>query len=152
LWEAVTHGANHEGPMSAVGRKGVSYYNSLGYVPYDVEINENAARTLEYAYDDFCIWKLGKALGKPDSEIDIYRQRSLNYKNLYDKDSGWMRGKNQNGNFQTPFNPYKWGDAFTEGNSLHYTWSVFHDVQGLMDLMGGKKKFIGKLDEVFDTA
>ena len=63
-----------------------------------------------------------------------------------------MRGKNQNGGFQAPFNPYKWGDAFTEGNSLHYTWSVFHDVQGLIDLMGGKKKFIAKLDEVFDTA
>ena len=152
LWKAVVHGAHHEGPVSAVGRKGVAYYNSIGYVPYDVGINENAARTLEYAYDDFCIWKLGKALGKPDSEIDIYRERSLNYKNLYDKQSGWMRGKNQNGSFQVPFNPYKWGDAFTEGNSLHYTWSVFHDVQGLIDLMGGKKKFIAKLDEVFDTA
>lgn len=152
LWQALIHGANNEGPVSAVGRKGVAYYNSIGYVPYDVGINENAARTLEYAYDDFCIWKLGKALGKPDSEIDIYRERSLNYKNLYDEQSGWMRGKNQNGGFQAPFNPYKWGDAFTEGNSLHYTWSVFHDVQGLIDLMGGKKKFIGKLDEVFDTA
>ncbi len=152
LWQALVHGANNEGPVSAVGRKGVAYYNSLGYVPYDVGINENAARTLEYAYDDFCIWKLGKALGKPDSEIDIYRQRSLNYKNLFDSDLGWMRGKNQNGSFQAPFNPYKWGDAFTEGNSLHYTWSVFHDVQGLIDLMGGKKKFIGKLDEVFDLA
>ncbi len=152
LWQALIHGANNEGPVSAVGRKGVAYYNSIGYVPYDVGINENAARTLEYAYDDFCIWKLGKALGKPDAEIDIYRQRSLNYKNLFDKESGWMRGKNQNGSFQTPFNPYKWGDAFTEGNSLHYTWSVFQDVQGLIDLMGGKRKFIGKLDEVFESA
>jgi predicted alpha-1,2-mannosidase len=151
LWQALVHGANNEGPMGAVGRKGVAYYNSLGYVPYDVGINENAARTLEYAYDDFCIWKLGKALGKPDSEIEIYRQRSLNYKNLFDSESGWMRGKNQNGTFQAPFNPYKWGDAFTEGNSLHYTWSVFHDIQGLIDLMGGKNKFTGKLDEVFDS-
>ncbi|MBA5629944.1 GH92 family glycosyl hydrolase [Moheibacter lacus] len=151
LWKAVIHGANHEGPVSAVGRKGVGFYNSLGYVPYDVDINENAARTLEYAYADFCIWKLGKVLGKPDSEIEIFKQRSLNYRNLFDKESGWMRGKNQNGSFQTPFNPYKWGDAFTEGNSLHYTWSVFHDVQGLIDLMGGNKKFLNKLDEIFET-
>ncbi len=152
LWQAVTHGANNEGPMTAVGRAGVEYYNSLGYVPYDVKINENAARTLEYAYDDFCIWKLGKALGKPDSEIDIYRQRSLNYKNLFDPETGWMHGKNKDGSFQSSFNPLKWGDAFTEGNSMHYTWSVFHDVQGLMDLMGGKKKFIKKLDEVFEMS
>lgn len=150
LWEAVKHGANNAGPITAVGRAGVDYYNSLGYVPYDVGINENAARTLEYAYDDFCIWQLGKALGKPDSEIDIYRQRSLNYKNLFDKETGLMRGKNKDGYFQTPFNPFKWGDAFTEGNSWHYTWSVFHDVQGLIDLMGGRKKFTQKLDEVFE--
>lgn len=150
LWEAVKHGANNAGPITAVGRAGVEYYNLLGYVPYDVEINENAARTLEYAYDDFCIWQLGKALGKPDSEIDIYRQRSLNYKNLFDEETGLMRGKNKDGTFQTPFNPFKWGDAFTEGNSWHYTWSVFHDVQGLIDLMGGNKKFIQKLDEVFE--
>lgn len=152
LWKAVTHGANHEGPVSAVGRKGADYYNSLGYVPYDVGINENAARTLEYAYDDFCIWKLGKSLGKPDSEIDIYRQRSMNYRNLFDKETGWMRGKNRDGNFQSPFNPLKWGDAFTEGNSMHYTWSVFHDIQGLIDLMGGRENFIKKLDEVFEMS
>lgn len=150
LWQAVKHGANNAGPITAVGRAGVEHYNSLGYVPYDVGINENAARTLEYAYDDFCIWQLGKKLGKPDSEIDIYRQRSLNYKNLFDSETGLMRGKNKNGTFQTPFNPFKWGDAFTEGNSWHYTWSVFHDVQGLIDLMGGRKKFIQKLDEVFE--
>lgn len=150
LWKAVVHGANNQGPITAVGRAGVNYYNSLGYVPYDVGINENAARTLEYAYDDFCIWQLGKALGKPDSEIDIYRQRSLNYKNLFDEETGLMRGKNKNGTFQKPFNPFKWGDAFTEGNSWHYTWSVFHDVQGLIDLMGGRRKFTKKLDEVFE--
>ncbi len=85
LWKAVTHGANNEGPMGAVGRKGVKYYNSLGYVPYNVGINENAARTLEYAYDDYAIYRLGKALGKPESEIGIYAKRAMNYKNLFDK-------------------------------------------------------------------
>ena len=149
LYEALLHGANNEGPMTAVGRKGVQYYNTLGYVPYDVGINENAARTLEYAYDDFAIYQLGKALGKPKSETDLYRKRSLNYRNLFDKSSGLMRGKNKDGKFQAPFNPFKWGDAFTEGNSWHYSWSVFHDVQGLVDLMGGKKAFVTKLDSVF---
>jgi predicted alpha-1,2-mannosidase len=148
LYQALLHGANNDGP-AATGRDGVEYYKTLGYVPYDVKINENAARTLEYAYDDFTIYKLGKALGRPASETEIYRKRSMNYKNLFDPQTGLMRGKNKDGKFQTPFNPFKWGDAFTEGNSWHYTWSVFHDVQGLIDLMGGKQKFTTKLDSVF---
>ena len=149
LWQALKHGANNEGPMTAVGRAGVKYYNELGYVPYDVGINENAARTLEYAYDDFTIYQLGKALGKPKSEIEIYAQRSLNYKKLFDPETGLMRGRKRDGSFQTPFNPFKWGDAFTEGNSWHYSWSVFHDVAGLADLMGGRKAFVDNLDMVF---
>jgi len=149
LWEALKHGANNEGPLTAVGRAGVEYYNTLGYVPYDVNINENAARTLEYAYNDFTIYQLGKALGKPKSEIDIYAKRSMNYKNLFDKSTNLMRGKNKDGSFQSPFNPFKWGDAFTEGNSWHYSWSVFHDVAGLADLMGGRQNFVSMLDSVF---
>jgi predicted alpha-1,2-mannosidase len=149
LWEAVTKGANNEGPIEAVGRNGVKFYNSLGYVPYDAGISENAAKTLEYAYDDFAIYNLGRALGKPESEIGIYAKRSMNYKNLFDPSSGLMRGKNKDGSFQSPFSPFKWGGAFTEGNSWHYSWSVFHDVAGLSKLMGGKEKFVMKLDSVF---
>lgn len=149
LYEGLLHGANNEGPVSAVGRKGVSYYNELGYVPYDVKINENAARTLEYAYDDFTIYQLGKLLNRPQSELDIYKKRAFNYRHLFDPETKLMRGKNKNGSFQKPFNPFKWGDAFTEGNSWHYTWSVFHDVQGLIDLMGGEEYFTKKLDSVF---
>jgi predicted alpha-1,2-mannosidase len=138
LYDALVHGANGEGPQGT-GRTGVAYYNSLGYVPYDVKINENAARTLEYAYDDFCIYQLGRSLGKPASEIEIFKKRSMNYKKLYDPQTGLMRGKNKDGSFETPFSPFKWGDAFTEGNSWHYSWSVFHDINGLITLMGGKK-------------
>jgi predicted alpha-1,2-mannosidase len=148
LYKALVHDANAEGPRAA-GRRGVDYYNQLGYVPYDVKINENAARTLEYAYDDFAIYKLGKALGKPESEIGIYRKHAMNYRNLFDPQTGLMRGKNKDGSFETPFNPFKWGDAFTEGNSWHYSWSVFHDIQGLINLMGGKQRFTQKLDSVF---
>lgn len=149
LWEALKKGANNTGPMAAVGRDGVKFYNELGYVPFDAGIHENAAKTLEYAYDDFAIYNLGRALGKPESEIGIYAKRSMNYKNLFDPSSGLMRGKNKDGSFQSPFSPFKWGGAFTEGNSWHYTWSVFHDVAGLAKLMGGKDKFVMKLDSVF---
>lgn len=151
LYQALLHGANNEGPIGAVGRKGVAYYNRLGYVPYDVKIHENAARTLEYAYNDFTIYTLGKKLGRPKEEWNLYARRSMNYKNLLDPSTGWMRGKNEDGKFQVPFNPLKWGDAFTEGNSWHYTWSVFHDMAGLIKLMGGKTNFINKLDSVFTS-
>lgn len=152
LWQAVVHGANAEHPtIGSTGRKGFEYYNKLGYVPYDVKINENAARTLEYAYDDWTIYKLGQALGKPQKEIEIFAKRAMNYKNLFDPEHKLMRGKNQDGTFQSPFNPLKWGDAFTEGNSWHYTWSVFHDPQGLIELMGGKDGFNQMMDSVFNV-
>lgn len=149
LYEAVLKNTENEGPVSSVGRYGVKHYNQLGYVPYDAGINENVARTLEYAYADFCIYKLGKALGKPESEIGVFANRSQNYRNVFDSESRLMRGRNRDGSFQSPFNPFKWGDAFTEGNSWHYTWSVFHDVEGLINLMGGRESFISMLDSVF---
>lgn len=149
LYEALLKNSENEGPLKSVGRLGVDYYNKLGYVPYDVNINENAARTLEYAYDDFAIYRLAQELGRPAEEIKRFAKRALNYKNLFDPATGLMRGKNEDGSFQSPFNPFKWGDAFTEGNSLHYSWSVFHDIQGLIDLMGGKANFTAKLDSVF---
>lgn len=151
LMEAILKNATEaEGrPANSVGRAGLEYYNTLGYVPYDVGINENAARTLEYAFADFTIAKMAEKLGK-DEIASRYFKKSLNYKNLFDPSTNWMRGKNKDGSFQTPFNPLKWGDAFTEGNSLHYTWSVFHDIDGLINLMGGKENFVSKLDEVFE--
>ncbi|HOA37824.1 MAG TPA: GH92 family glycosyl hydrolase [Flavihumibacter sp.] len=149
LYEALLKDANNEGPVEAVGRRGVEYYNKLGYVPYDVKINENAARTLEYAYDDFSIYQLGKQLKRPKKELDLYAKRSMNYKNLFDPQYKLMRGRNKDGSFQSPFNPFKWGDAFTEGNSWHYSWSVFHDIAGLAKMMGGREAFAQKLDSVF---
>ena len=139
----------HHPDVHSSGRLGHQYYNTLGYVPYDVNVNENVARTLEYAYDDWCIWRLAKELGRPEEEIKLFAQRALNYRNVFDKQTNLMRGKKQNGEFQSPFSPLKWGDAFTEGNSWHYTWSVFHDPQGLIDLMGGDDNFISMLDQVF---
>lgn len=150
LWQAVVHGANAVHPeVNSTGRYGYEYYNKLGYVPYDVKINESVARTLEYAYDDWCIYQFGKALGKSQKELKPFAKRAKNYEKVFDKESGLMRGRLLNGKFQAPFNPLKWGDAFTEGNAWHYTWSVFHDPQGLMRLMGGKDRFNQMLDSVF---
>ena len=150
LWEGIVKTANSVHPrVSSTGRLGYEYYNRLGYVPCDVDIRENAARTLEYAYDDWCIYQLGKAMGKPEKEIEVYAKRSQNYRNLFNKKYNLMVGKKENGEFSEPFSPFKWGGDFTEGNSLHYTWSVFHDPQGLIDLMGGKNTFNQMLDTVF---
>ncbi len=150
LFEALIKNASQENnrPVNSVGRAGLDFYNTLGYVPYDVGINENAARTLEYAFADFTIAEMAKTLGK-DSIAQQFHKKSMNYKHLFDTETGLMRGKNKDGTFQSPFNPLKWGDAFTEGNSLHYTWSVFHDVQGLINVMGGNQAFTSKLDTVF---
>lgn len=150
LWKGLMASVNGVHPtVSSSGRLGYEYYNELGYVPYDVKINENVARTLEYAYDDWCIYELAKALKRPQKEIDLFAKRALNYQNVFDPEHNLMRGKNKDGKFQTPFSPLKWGDAFTEGNSWHYSWSVFHDPQGLMDLMGGREVFVQMLDSVF---
>ena len=152
LWEAVKHGANAVHPqVGSTGRMGFDYYNSLGYVPYDVKINESVARTLEYAYDDWCIYQLGKKLGKSEAELKPFREHAMNYKNVFDPETKLMRGRNKDGKFQAPFNSLKWGDAFTEGNAWHYTWSVFHDPEGLIQLMGGRRNFIAMMDSVFNV-
>ena len=150
LWQAVVHGTQAVHPqINSTGRLGYEYYNKLGYVPYDVKINESVARTLEYAYDDWCIYQLGKALGKSAKELKPFAKRAMNYQKMFDKETKLMRGRLKNGKFMSPFNPLKWGDAFTEGNAWHYTWSVFHDPQGLIQLMGGKDAFNQMLDSVF---
>lgn len=150
MYEGMIKGANSVHPrVQSTGRYGYDYYNKLGYVPYNVGINESIARTLEYAYDDWCIYRMGQKLGRPEKEIEVYKNRSQNFRKVFDPEHKLMRGKNADGTFQSPFNPFKWGDAFTEGNSWHYTWSVFHDIQGLVDLMGGKQEFVNMLDSVF---
>lgn len=151
LWEALIHDAHAVHPsVSSSGRIGWEYYDSLGYVPCNVGINENAARTLEYAYDDWAILQLGKALGKSDDELAPYARAAMNYRNVFNPEHGLMQGRRADGSFPERFSPYKWGGDFTEGNSLHYTWSVFHDPCGLASLMGGEDAFARTLDSVFE--
>ena len=150
LYDCIVYGTEHVHPeVSSTGRLGHEYYNTLGYIPYNVGIHESVARTLEYAYNDWCILQLAKKLGRPQEELDKWEARSNNWKNVFDPSHNLMRGRNEDGSFQEPFSPYKWGGAFTEGNAWHYTWSVFHDVDGLAEAMGGYEKFGQMLDSVF---
>lgn len=149
LYRAILKNTENVGPVSSVGRTGANYYNKLGYIPCNVDINQDVSRTLEYAYDDFTIWQLAKALKRPQTEIDLFAGRSMNYRNLFDPVTGLMRPKDDKGKFVTSFDPFRWGDHYTEGNSWHYSWSVFHDVEGLAKLMGGQKQLIGELDSIF---
>ena len=150
LYKALVYGTEHVHPtVSSTGRKGHEYYNTLGYIPCDVGVNESVARTLEYAYDDWCIAQIAKLLGRPQEETDLHLKRSGNWRNVFDPSARLMRGRNADGSFKEPFSPYKWGDAFTEGNAWHYTWSVFHDIPGLVEAMGGRESFEQMLDSVF---
>jgi predicted alpha-1,2-mannosidase len=121
----------------------------LGYVPKGV-VFEYGAKTLEYAYDDFCAYNLAKMTGNKFYE-NIFARQMYNYKNLYDPAVGFMRGKLANGDWLPDFDPIEWGGPFTEGNSWQYSWSVFQDINGLVKLMGGEQKFAAKLDTFFTT-
>ena len=150
MYEGLLHGANNQHPtVSSSGRLGYKEYNEMGYLPSD--LNQSAARTLEYAYNDWCIYQMGKKLGRPASELEVYKKRSQNYKNLFNKPYRLMSGRDRQGNFPQHFDPVEWWGPFTEGNSWHYSWSVFHDVEGLIRLMGGKENFVAMLDSVFTT-
>ncbi|MDF2192314.1 GH92 family glycosyl hydrolase [Paraflavitalea sp. CAU 1676] len=138
----------NKGPWGgANGRAGWKPYWQLGYVPYP-ESEGSTAQTLEYAYDDFCAWQLARMTGNKFYE-EIFARTMYNYRNVYDPSVGFMRGRQNNGDWKPDFDPYVWGGPYTEGNAWHYTWSVFHDVQGLINLMGGDQKFVTKIDSVF---
>lgn len=149
LWEALKHGANAHLRGTASGRLGYEFYNRQGYIANNIGIGQNVARTLEYAYNDWTIYALGKKLGKPADEIDIYKKRALNYKNVYHPERKLMVGKDDKGVFNPNFDAVDWSGEFCEGNSWHWSFCVFHDPQGLINLMGGKKEFNTMMDSVF---
>ena len=149
LWKAVTRGANDQLTRTASGRVGYEYYNKLGYIPNNVRIGQNAARTLEYAYNDWAIYKFGQALGKQESELEQYKKHALNYKNVYNPKHKLMSGRDDEGVFDPTFKPEAWSNDFCEGNSWHWSFCVFHDPKGLIDLMGGKQEFNKMMDSVF---
>jgi predicted alpha-1,2-mannosidase len=128
-------------------RGGINYYKDIGYVPSDI-VWESVSRTLEFAYDDYCLAQIAKALGEND-DYDLFIDRSKNYENVFEPSEGFMRGRNEDGSWVTPFDPFVHTSDFTEGNSWQYSWFVPHDVYGLINLMGGREAFANKLDTLF---
>lgn len=148
--KAYLHEATDKGPWGpSNGRDGWKEYYQYGFVPYPT-YREATAKTLEYAYDDFCGYQLASMTGNSFYK-DIFARQMYNYKNVYDSITGFMRGRKANGEWNPNFDPVEWGGPFTEGNAWHWQWSVFHDVQGLINLMGGAKNFNAKLDSVFSV-
>lgn len=146
---AYYHEATNKGPWgSANGRPGWKEYFADGYVPYTPQTQGSTAWTLEFAYDDFCGYQLAKQTGNTYYE-GVFGRQMYNYKNLFDPKTRFMRAKDAKGNWIEPFDPMDWGGPYTEGNAWHWTWSVFQDVQGLINLMGGDKNFTDKIDSVF---
>ncbi|WP_354333382.1 GH92 family glycosyl hydrolase [Pedobacter sp. CG_S7] len=148
--KAYLHESTNKGPWGpANGRDGWKEYAQLGFVPYP-KYREATAKTLEYAYDDFCGYQLAKVTGN-EFYADIFKRQMYNYKNVYDPSTTFMRGRDAEGKWAPNFDPFEWGGPFTEGNAWHWQWSVFQDVQGLINMMGGNKNFTSKLDAVFTS-
>jgi predicted alpha-1,2-mannosidase len=147
--EAYFHEATNKGPWGGSnGREGHEYWFSIGYIPYKV-VSESGAKTLEYAYDDWCAYQLAKLTGNSFYE-NVFARQMFNYKNIFDTTVGFVRGRTKTGEWAPKdFDPAEWGDPFTEGNPWQWTWSVFHDINGLIQLVGGEQKFNAKLDSLF---
>lgn len=146
-YELAFEAAKHS---SMLNFEGLDHFRKYKFIPADLE-NESVSKTLEYCYDDWCIAQMARILGKTE-EYDNYINRSQYYRNLFDARTGFMRGKLSDGSWKTPFDPLYSShrqDEYTEGNAWQYTWFVPHDVNGLIDLMGGKSLFLQKLDSLF---
>lgn len=149
--KAMHHDATDKAPFGqSIGRSGWRDYYLKGYVPFGTT-SEPTAKTLEYAYNDFCAMRLAQEVGNKTYER-FFGKTIFNYRNVYDPESRFMRGRLPNGEWaQKDFDPTAWGGPFIEGNAWQYHWSVMHDIQGLIDLMGGESNFTAKLDSVFSV-
>ena len=145
--KAVVHDAHNEA-IFGCGRHGAAHYDQLGYVPTP-ELPDATSKTLEYAYDDFCAAVLAQAAGQPD-ETAAFAKAAMNYTNVFDASTGFMRGRKKDGSWREPFDPVEWGGPFVEGNAWQWTWSVMHDTPGLIKLLGGEASFVRKLDGLFN--
>ena len=129
-------------------------YDRHGYYPFDKIRGESVSRTLECSYDDWCAMRMAESLGH-DEDAALFRRRANCWTNVFDRSIGFVRGRDSQGRWRTPFDPYRLGHGadtandFTEGNAFQYTWHVLQDPAGLMDVMGGRQAFVRKLDELF---
>ena len=133
--------------------RGIGLYKELGYIPYNVTDHYNAenwslSKTLEYAFDDYCIAEMAKKMGKQDI-ADTFYKRSQNYRNLYNPETSFMQPRDDKGHFIKGFKADDYTPHICESNGWQYFWSVQHDIDGLIDLVGGKNRFAEKLDSMF---
>lgn len=133
--------------------RGIGLYKELGYIPYNVTDHYNAenwslSKTLEYAFDDYCIAEMAKKMGKQDI-ADTFYKRSRNYRNLYNPETSFMQPRDDKGHFIKGFKADDYTPHICESNGWQYFWSVQHDIDGLIDLVGGKNRFAEKLDSMF---
>ena len=133
--------------------RGIGSYKKNGYIPYNVTDQYNTenwslSRTLEYAFDDFCIAEMAQKMGKTELANEFYK-RSQNYRNVFNPATGFMQPIDDKGVFQPNFNPDEYTAHICESNAWHYFWSVQHDIKGLVSLTGGQDKFAAKLDSMF---
>lgn len=165
-YQALKHNHSPEGIMSRAGYEhfgqtggGMKFYLERGYIPYPLPESESrygnhrrgAGQTLEYAFQDHTLAQFAEALGHKEDE-QYYRQRAQNYQHVFDAESGFMRPRNLDGSWQTPFDPYQYENGFVESNPAQSTWFVPHDIKGLAKLMGGEQQLIEKLDNAFVIA
>lgn len=146
-YAAVRKSATENDAAGWAGRNHLPEYIEKGYVAADSRKEAATSCTLEYAYDDYCVSRLAKALGH-EEDAALFAKRAKNYRNVWDPGTGFMRGKLADGSWQAPFDPLAWGGAYVEGNAWQWTWSVMQDPHGLMDLLGGPDATAKRLDEM----
>ena len=146
--DAIVHDA-HNKAIFGRGREGSEAFDKIGYIPFK-EIPDSTSKTLEYSYDDACAAVLARAAHR-DADANAFLKTAMNYTNVFDATTGFMRGRNRDGSWATPFDPTEWGGAFVEGNAWQWTWSVMQDVPGLINLYGGDDGFVRKLDGLFNA-
>ena len=146
-YEGMLKNANEVGDEAGnYGRRGIRAFAELGWVPHD-EVDHAAARTQDFAYNDFCVAQVAQYLGRQE-DYKTYRERAFYYKNTFNEETDFMQGRLRDGSWETPFDEFRWGGAYIEGSAWQCTWAVPHDASGLIELFGGAEKTVKKLDQM----
>jgi predicted alpha-1,2-mannosidase len=140
------HATQPGNPDKGYGRQGIEHYLKLNYLPAD-HVDQSVAETADAAYGDFCIAQIAAKLGKQE-DAAMFLKRSENWRNIFDPETRFFRGRNQDGSWLKPFDPFTWGSPYEEGAAWQHRWNVPHDVPGLIAAMGGDKAFAGELDKM----
>jgi predicted alpha-1,2-mannosidase len=144
------HATQPGNPDKGYGRQGIEHYLKLNYLPAD-RVEQSVAETADAAYGDFCIAQIAAKLGKQE-DAAMFLKRSGNWRNIFDPETRFFRGRNENGSWLEPFDPFTWGSPYEEGAAWQHRWNVPHDVPGLIAAMGGDKAFAAELDKMLSLS